>query len=190
MLAFSLVPLFGKDFGSNLSLSNISGSDPTEGFPDFIVDSRKGELENFPCLDCHEDQEADPTIRTLEAMHDDITLQHGNGRFWCINCHSLNNRNVLISFNSTPIDFDESYLLCGQCHFQQQKDFFGGAHGKRKESWRGVRKLTTCTECHNPHNPKIAPRKPVALPKTRTGLQRKVGSKHEKKEFWETMETH
>ena len=177
--------------GNELETEKMMGQNILKNFPDFVVDGRKEEFENYPCLDCHEeDVKPNPKIRVLEEMHDDIELKHGGGRFWCLTCHSINNRNVLISFKSTPIDFNKSYLLCGQCHFQRQKDFFGGAHGKRKDTWNGPKKLTTCTECHNPHNPKIAPRKPVAVPKTRSGLNPMLPSGHKKQMIWKQMETH
>ena len=139
----------------------------------FSVDPREGELESFPCTDCHDNDEQmpNPKVRTMEEDHEDIKLVHGGGRFWCLTCHSEKNRDSLVSLKNQPISFDESYLLCGQCHFQQQQDFFYGGHGKRKGNWRGDRKLTACTECHNPHVPQIKDRKPVASPKVRSGLK-------------------
>lgn len=154
-----------------------------EAFPPFVVDSRADVLEdngNYPCTDCHDedDQKSNPKIRELEEEHEDLNLVHGKGRFWCLTCHASENRDTLTSLKKQEISFDDSYLLCGQCHFQRQKDFFMGAHGKRKDSWQGEKKLTQCTECHNPHVPKIKDRPPVAVPKVRTGLKEMVIIKH------------
>jgi hypothetical protein len=59
-----------------------------------------------------------------------------------------------------PIDFDQSFLLCGQCHFEQQRDFFYGAHGKRLGTWNGPRNVMACTGCHDAHDPSLKERKP------------------------------
>ncbi|PCI28094.1 MAG: hypothetical protein COB67_07105 [SAR324 cluster bacterium] len=140
--------------------------------PTFTVDPREEEMDAYPCTDCHDNDEQMPNaeIRNLEEDHESIQLVHGNGRFWCLTCHNEDDRDQLTSLKNQPISFNESYLLCGQCHFQRQKDFFYGGHGKRKGNWQGDRKLSTCTECHNPHVPQIKGRNPVAQPKIRTGL--------------------
>ncbi len=130
------------------------------------------ELGYYPCTDCHgEDQPPNPKIRVLEEDHEDVNLVHGQGRFWCLTCHATENRDNLTSLKNQPISFNDSYLLCGQCHFQRQKDFFEGGHGKRKDHWQGEKVLYNCTECHNPHVPQIKPRKPVAIPKVRPGIK-------------------
>jgi hypothetical protein len=49
-------------------------------------------------------------------------------------------------------DFNDAYLVCGQCHYQPQKDWYYGGHGKRAEArWQGERTIYNCTHCHNPH---------------------------------------
>ncbi|MCP4295730.1 MAG: hypothetical protein GY786_09005 [Proteobacteria bacterium] len=155
--------------------------------PPFVVDPREDELDTFPCVDCHDndEQKSNPEVRTMEEDHEDIKLVHGGGRFWCLTCHSDQNRDNLVSLKNQPISFNEPYLLCGQCHFQRQKDFFYGAHGKRKATWRGERKLAVCTECHNPHVPQIKERKPVSRPKVRTGLKEMEVVHHEGHMPWE-----
>jgi hypothetical protein len=166
-------------------------SDPKavlKGVPAFSVDDRTPFLESldyYPCTDCHgEDQPPNPKVRTLEEEHDTVKLVHGAGRFWCLTCHDTQNRDNLVSLKNQKITFTDSYLLCGQCHFQRQKDFFYGAHGKRKESWRDEKKLTNCTECHNPHVPQIKKRPPVATPKVRTGLKPMKTVKHASEKPW------
>ena len=117
-----------EDFEAAVQLSD--PKDILKGFPAFIVDDRTPFLEGldyFPCTDCHgEDQPPDPRVRILEEEHDTIKLVHGAGRFWCLTCHDTQNRDNLVSLKSQKITFTDSYLLCGQCHFQRQKDFFYG----------------------------------------------------------------
>ncbi len=140
--------------------------------PEFTVKTRKeSELEFYPCQDCHEEEEPNPRVRTLEEEHDDIELTHGDQQFWCLTCHLSGNLDHLRSLEDRGIDFDRSYRLCGQCHFQRHNDWLFGAHGKRVGSWRGERKLYLCTECHNPHHPAIEPIPPNPPPKVRSGLR-------------------
>lgn len=129
-------------------------------FLPFQVPPRRSELEFYPCMDCHEDKEINnPRERELEDEHTDILLQHGANRFWCTTCHNLKNMNNLRSLKDHKIDFNRSYLVCGQCHFQRQKDWFAGGHGKRIGNWTGTRVIVLCVECHNPHSPSIKPRR-------------------------------
>jgi len=134
-------------------------------FQPFQLPPRKPELEYYPCLDCHEDHEINnPRERKLKDEHEDIILQHGANRFWCTTCHNLTNMNTLRSLKDRKIDFDRSYLVCGQCHFQRQQDWFAGGHGKRIGNWAGTRVILVCVECHNPHSPSIKPHRPDPPP--------------------------
>ena len=154
--------------------------------PAFKVKLRKeSQLESYPCMDCHEDEETNLEIRELEEEHDELTLEHGGERFWCLTCHQSDNRDYLRSLKNNAIDFDQSYRLCGQCHFQRQKDWFFGAHGKRVGNWMGERKLYLCTECHDPHSPSIKPIKPNPPPKVRKGLVFVPNGTHLKAKVWE-----
>jgi|APSaa5957512622_1039677.scaffolds.fasta_scaffold02509_6 hypothetical protein len=159
-----------------------------ETVPHFTIVERIPYLEDvgyYPCTDCHgEDQPPNSKIRVLEEDHEDVNLVHGKGRFWCLTCHATANRDNLRSLKDQPISFNDSYLLCGQCHFQRQKDFFEGGHGKRKDHWQGAKVLYNCTECHNPHVPQIKPRKPVAIPKVRPGIKRSHPLIHQPLKPW------
>ncbi|MDH5560138.1 MAG: cytochrome C [Deltaproteobacteria bacterium] len=154
--------------------------------PSFTYDKRSDEIDSYPCTTCHGDEDLppNPRVRDLEEMHAGVMLVHGNGRFWCLTCHSLNKRDYLVSLKNQLISFDESFLLCGQCHYERQKDFFFGAHGKRKDNWILERKLAVCTECHNPHVTKIKSRRPVATPQVRKGLKPMKRIVHEKHKIW------
>ena len=68
--------------------------------------------------------------------------------------------NSLKSLTGEKIDFDRSYKLCSQCHQNEFKDWKGGAHGKRLESWASPRASMTCVNCHNPHSPHFETRWP------------------------------
>ena len=134
-------------------------------FQPFRVPPRKGELSFYPCLDCHEDNSINnPHERTLTEEHTSIKLQHGANRFWCPTCHNLKDMNDLRSLKDHKIDFNRSYLVCGQCHFQRQKDWFAGGHGKRIGTWTEPRVIVLCVECHNPHSPSIKPKRPEPPP--------------------------
>ena len=137
----------------------------------------------YPCSDCHADQEPDLNVRELDVEHQDIVLVHGGGRYWCTTCHG-DDRDHLVSLKGKPISFDKPYLLCGQCHFERQRDYFLGGHGKRIGSWLGPKKLAVCTDCHDAHNPRIQPRKPQPPPRLRSGLGDGAGPVHTATPVW------
>ena len=146
-----------------------------EGPLPFTVDPRKPVLEDngyFPCTDCHDNdsQKSNPRVRKLDDEHDDWKLNHGDGRFWCLACHDSENRDKLVNRAGELIDFNASHELCGDCHFQQFRDFKLGIHGKRLHQYAGDRKLTACAACHNVHDPSIKPKMAWQPPKVRTGL--------------------
>ena len=144
----------------------------------------------YPCTDCHDGEEDPvPIIRELTNEHDDIKLNHGEQRFWCLTCHHIDDRDWLVDQAGHKISFNASNQLCAMCHFQQERDFTHGAHGKRLEFWQGERLLMPCTACHNPHDPEIKPRKPWQPPQTRKGLPAgrdpsREGSEHQGGVAW------
>jgi hypothetical protein len=145
---------------------------PFGGFPDapaFTVVPRQGELTWYPCQNCHIALPANPEPRRLMAPHPAV-LNHGDGRFWCLQCHKPEDRNQLRTLAGEPATFDESWKVCGQCHYQPQQDWAFGAHGKRVENWEGERRIYGCTHCHDPHDPAIKPRAPEPPPPVREGL--------------------
>lgn len=157
------------------------------GFPDapaFGVVPRRDDLFFYPCDECHEFMDASDEVRELDAPHD-IEDEHGNGRLWCIQCHSMTDRNSLWTLLREPVDFDEAYIVCGGCHAGRQKDWYYGAHGKRVGGWQDERVLYNCTHCHDPHSPSIKPRKPAPPPPVRAGLERQHGGTHEARKPWE-----
>lgn len=157
------------------------------GYPDappFQVVPRRDDLFFYPCKQCHEFMDPNDQVRDLAAPHD-IELVHGDGRMWCLQCHSMVDRDMLWTLLREPVDFDEAYVVCGGCHANRQKDWYYGAHGKRVSGWRGERLLYNCTQCHDPHSPSIKPRKALAPPPVRARLLRQHGETHEVRQIWE-----
>jgi len=118
----------------------------------------------FPCSECHADMEPNPTHRVLEEAHDDIVLKHDEGNRWCLDCHDAKNRDQLHLADGRPVDFKESYKLCGQCHGPKLRDWKAGVHGRRTGKWNGQKEYLLCAHCHNPHSPKFIGLKPLPAP--------------------------
>ncbi len=141
----------------------------------FQVIPSKKDRDMHPCLDCHEWAESDLTPRRLKEPHDNFKLEHGlhgKGEFWCFTCHHLEGDGGLRTLEGLKLSFDEAYIVCSQCHSQETRDWYFGAHGKRMENWRGTRKVLNCTACHYQHKPNLEARKPLAGPAVRMGMQR------------------
>lgn len=109
----------------------------------------------FPCSTCHKELPGNAERREL-AFHEEEQkiLVHGPDR-WCLDCHDLQNRDVLHLTNGTPVPFEASFLLCGQCHGDKLRDWRVGVHGKRVGRWDGEKTYFLCVNCHNPHSPRF-----------------------------------
>jgi hypothetical protein len=180
--------------------------------PPFKAVPRIDQLTYYPCSDCHADQEPNPKPRVLKDEHVDLDFQHGGGRFWCYTCHNARDMDHLRSLQGQPISFDEAYKLCGQCHFQRQKDWYFGGHGKRAGTfpdprkipvvhsemdfsnrakigtWQSERVLLSCPACHNAHSPSIKPYQPSPPPEVRQGLKRPDVTSREVEPVWQALE--
>lgn len=149
-----------------------------EDAPSFTVVPREDKLSYYPCAMCHANLPVNPEPRRLMAPHP-AALNHGSGRFWCLDCHTADNRNALKTLAGEPVSFNDSHLVCGQCHYQPQRDWYFGAHGKRVGNWQGERTIYSCTHCHDPHDPSVKPRAPEAPPPVRQGLAPMPDHHHE-----------
>jgi hypothetical protein len=138
--------------------------------PAFSVVPRRDKLTFYPCETCHAAMPVNTQRRQLYSPHP-AALEHGNGRIWCLDCHAGEGRNHLQTLAGDEVDFNDAYLVCGQCHYQPQRDWYFGAHGKRVGNWQGERELYNCTHCHDPHAPAVRPRAPEPPPPVRAGLQ-------------------
>ena len=136
-------------------------AEPThsEALPDrraVVVVGRIGELQHYPCQDCHGLLPTNPEPRDLYAPHP-VTLAHGSGRMWCLDCHAPDDRDRLRTRAGESVSFDQAYRVCGQCHVQQQADWYARSHGSPADSDPAARPLYSCTHCHNAHAPAPAP---------------------------------
>jgi hypothetical protein len=102
--------------------------------------------------------------RELKEEHTSIKLHHAESMRWCLDCHDPHNRDKLKLANGDLIDFTESYMLCGQCHGTNYRDWKAGIHGKRTGYFDGKKMYYLCVNCHNPHDPKFKPLKPEPPP--------------------------
>jgi hypothetical protein len=118
----------------------------------------------FPCSNCHEDLPVNTTQRVLTKKHKEIVLHHDEQNRWCLDCHDAKDRDKLHLASGKPIEFTESYRLCGQCHGPTLRDWKAGEHGKRTGSWNGKKQYLLCANCHNPHSPRFKPLQPLPPP--------------------------
>lgn len=132
----------------------------------YAVDTARGEIRKNAtivgnCHICHaywvpipkSNQTSNPRF-----AHANLQLNHGtNDR--CYNCHQITNRNNYVADDGSPIMSQTPEKLCSRCHGLIYQDWLSGTHGK----WTGKyipasyfdRITYTCTECHDPHDPKF-----------------------------------
>ena len=127
--------------------------------------------DTYPCSMCHSEMETNFERRELVEFHDDIVLEHDEKNRWCLDCHDAGNRDRLHTASGQPIDFNESYKLCGQCHGPKLRDWEAGIHGRRTGDWNGQKEYLLCAHCHNPHTPRFPHMKPEPAPK-RPGIKK------------------
>lgn len=132
--------------------------------PEFTVIPAIKDKTMYPCSNCHRWAKSNTIMRKLLAPHDNFSLQHGlseRGKLWCFTCHDLTGNSgdgSLRTLDGAQLDYDESYVLCTQCHASQGRDWAFGVHGKRLKTWQGPRQIYNCTACHYQHSPAITPR--------------------------------
>ena len=147
-------------------LQTLEKAGESSGPPALQVESRMAEMSRFPCARCH-DRPLAAMKRPTPAAHWEVKLAHAPGVITeCKTCHTEGSMESLRLMNGKETGFDASYELCAQCHSAQAADWRGGAHGKRTSGWASERRVLSCTGCHNPHQPRFAPRWP-ALSRTR-----------------------
>ena len=135
----------------------------------------KADLSDFDCYACH-DKAKPPTLQfdaqhnlIVPKEHSDIVMGHGthNRNNNCFNCHDEQNLEQLQTRDGRQIKFAESAPLCGSCHGPTYRDWEAGAHGRTGGYWdrtAGPIKRQICVDCHDPHHPRIPPRKPAPGP--------------------------
>jgi formate-dependent nitrite reductase cytochrome c552 subunit len=126
---------------------------------------RTREVEDHPCASCHLDRKVVMAEKRAADAHQDIQPVHPKATgSRCATCHASENVELLALKSGERATFDESYRLCGQCHFQQAEAWSAGAHGKRLDGWAGERVVMGCADCHDPHKPDFEPRVPFRAP--------------------------
>jgi hypothetical protein len=155
-----LVVFLLLSLGSGLPI--VHGDDAV---PEFTVPPPPFSEGIFPCSDCHADMEPNPTRRELEE-HTEIAnaFNHASEQRWCLDCHNPDDRDKLRLASGALISFEESYLLCGQCHGTIYRDWKAGVHGKRTGEWNGKKLYRLCVHCHNPHTPRFKQLIPLPPP--------------------------
>ena len=129
----------------------------------FWTQTRKDKVKRYKCSQCHNNKEV-KIAQASEMAHGDIVQVHGGQKpLDCFTCHKKDERDFLVTEKGAKVDMDHVYQMCAQCHFRQQKDWVGGAHGKRISYWAGQRVVKNCTSCHDPHSPRFEKRWPTTF---------------------------
>lgn len=144
----------GVSISSKKYLEGMKMMEVTENEITFLIPTRKDKIKSYKCTECHTQPLAKMQTKDIKKAHWNVKLEHASlNTMNCITCHDGNNMDNLKSITGHAIDLNTSYKLCSQCHQKQYKDWTGGAHGKRIESWASPRASMTCVNCHNPHAP-------------------------------------
>lgn len=115
------------------------------------------------CTQCHADGEVLEAAGPPARAHWEIARPHGGAEgLSCRSCHLADDPARLVVPGAEPVAIERAHRACATCHFQQVRDWAGGAHGKRLAAWAGPRVVEACTGCHDPHDPGF----PVRLPTT------------------------
>ncbi len=115
------------------------------------------------CMSCHRmfPPREDTPERFLQHSH--VTLNHGiNDR--CRNCHWEKDRDRLVLRGGDVIGYNDVVKLCAKCHGLIFRDWQRGAHGRTNGYWdaeRGEVRRLVCTQCHDPHNPRVPAMNPL-----------------------------
>lgn len=147
----------GISISSEDIIDDINLMEITEGTHTFLIPERKSQIKSYACTECHsKDLDKMQNLKDGKKAHWDISINHADEKTMnCTTCHNGSNLDNLTSITGESIDFNNSYLMCSQCHTRQFEDWKGGAHGKQIESWAPPRTSMTCVNCHNPHDPHI-----------------------------------
>lgn len=130
-----------------------------------VLRTRPAGLNQYPCGSCHAGTGLTMAARRVPDAHANIRPVHPDQtNHLCSTCHAREDVARLALVNGERATLDQSYRLCGQCHFVQVEAWAGGGHGKRLDGWQGRRVVMACTDCHDPHNPAAPSRTPFRAP--------------------------
>lgn len=172
-----LAVLCGVQISTAQENTTVAPSQPVEdpalalGIAKKDVIQRTSKLDMYSCSDCHDSQETfNPTPRTLTEDHTNIPAFHPHNRvqedsnYWCLACHADGDYDKLRLQSGRKVSMNSAYLVCGDCHGTQLRDWIANTHGKRVGNWNGPQKIYSCTECHDAHDPAFKPVKPMPPP--------------------------
>jgi hypothetical protein len=120
----------------------------------------------YRCTECHFSIQPPPRQNPLQPEHGNIVLNHGLNTN-CLNCHNARNRDVYVDHEGNEIPADQPARLCSKCHGPTYREWEAGIHGRQNGYWdktKGERTKLFCVQCHDPHNPKFKPMKPLPAP--------------------------
>ena len=130
-----------------------------------ILRTRGAALGQYPCTSCHLGRNVAMQNQRIADAHNNVQPVHPSQTgSVCSTCHAADNVELLVLRSGERATLDESYRLCGQCHFVEADAWAGGGHGKRLDGWEGRRVVMACTDCHDPHRPAAEPRIPFRAP--------------------------
>lgn len=131
-----------------------------------VLRTRPAGLNQYPCSSCHTGVRLTMAAHRVPDAHANIRPVHPEQTgALCATCHAREDVARLALLRGARATLDESYRLCGQCHFRQVEAWAGGGHGKRLDGWQGRRVVMACTDCHDPHDPAVKPRIPFRAPR-------------------------
>lgn len=120
-----------------------------------------GEAARVLCSTCHDTVDTGEVALApsdLKEFHQGLTFTHGT--LACANCHVAGKPLALHLATGEELPMTEAMQLCSQCHGTQRRSYDHGAHGGMNGHWdlsRGPRLRNNCVDCHDPHQPQIAP---------------------------------
>ena len=106
------------------------------------------------CRHCHEGHLPSEMFGEIRpGAHWHIQMEHAPGHLMnCQTCH-VKDQVWLFHAGQEQVDANNAPRMCLGCHFEQERDWELGAHGKRVTGWQYERGIHSCVDCHNPHRP-------------------------------------
>lgn len=124
------------------------------------------DLSQFPCTSCHAGRALIAQPGRLADAHTSTPAEHPRETgAKCSTCHAIQDVSLLTLQSGEAVPLDHAYRVCAQCHTPQLEAWSNGAHGKRLDGWQGRRVVMNCTDCHDPHAPRLQPRIPFRPPR-------------------------
>jgi hypothetical protein len=139
----------------------------TPDAPRVTTQTPDGKTLEVDCSLCHSSREPNPnnSAAQLDDFHQGLSFAHG--KVGCLSCHDARDYDRLHLADGTPLSYERTMDLCGQCHGPQRRDYEHGAHGGMRGHWdltRGGRTRNHCVDCHDPHAPAYPKVRPVFTP--------------------------